>query len=77
MVVKVYGSKITTCTQRICTVLKEFDVKYEIVPVNIAAGENKTEEYIRTKHPFGQVPVLVRPLPNDLTLAVADHQLGG
>lgn len=60
MVVKIHGIKQSTCTQRVSTVLKELGVPYEIVPVNFQTGEHKKEEYLQTKQPFGQIPVLVR-----------------
>ena len=60
MVVKIHGMKQSTCTQRVSTVLKELGVAYEIVPINFAAGEHKSEAYIKNLQPFGQVPVLVR-----------------
>ena len=60
MVVKIHGMKQSTCTQRVSTVLKELGVAYEIIPINFAAGEHKSEAYIKNLQPFGQVPVLVR-----------------
>ena len=59
MVVKIHGMKQSTCTQRVSTVLKELGVAYEIIPINFAAGEHKSEAYIKNLQPFGQVPVLV------------------
>lgn len=60
MVVKIYGLRQSTCTQRVSTVLKELGIAYEIVPVDFAAEEQKSEEYLQNKNPFGQIPVLVR-----------------
>lgn len=60
MVVKIYGLRQSTCTQRVSIVLKELGIAYEIVPVDFAANEQKSEEYLQSKNPFGQIPVLVR-----------------
>lgn len=59
MVLKVYGSMLSTCTQVVVTTLKELKVPYEVVTINFATGEHKSENYTTTKQPFGQVPVLV------------------
>ena len=57
MVLKLYGSSPSTCTRRVATVLKEKEVPYEFVPVDVMKGENKTLEYL-AKQPFGQVPYI-------------------
>ncbi len=41
MRIKVYGSATSTCTQRVLTTLNEKGLKYKLVPVNLAAGEQK------------------------------------
>ena len=38
--------------------LKELDVDFELVPVNLNAGENRTPEFLKL-NPAGKVPVLV------------------
>jgi glutathione S-transferase len=54
---KLFGSPITTCTKRVAVIFKEMNVEYELVPVDIFAGEQKTPAYLE-KHPF-KVPFLV------------------
>lgn len=55
---KLYGSPMSTCTRRVATVLQEKGVPYELVPIDFGKMEQKSPEYIATKQPFGQVPVL-------------------
>lgn len=43
----------------------ELGLKYELVTVNLMAGEQKSPEYIENKHPFGIIPVLVVRKPSD------------
>lgn len=57
MVLKLYGSAVSTCTRRVAVVLKEKEVPYEFIPVDFTKGENKTPEYL-SKQPFGQVPYI-------------------
>lgn len=57
MAIKVYGAAASTCTKRVLTTLVEKNVPYELVPVNFAAGEHKTPEFLK-KQPFGKMPVL-------------------
>jgi len=57
MAVKIYGSVLSTCTQRIVVVLKELSIPYEIVPVDFSKGEHKSAPFLE-KQPFGQVPYL-------------------
>jgi len=58
MVLKIHGLSSSTCTRRVAVVAKELGVPYELVPVNFQAGEHKSDEYIKQKHPFGRVPVV-------------------
>ncbi|KAH8113202.1 glutathione S-transferase [Phellopilus nigrolimitatus] len=58
MAVKFYGDKAVSGTQHVLVVAKELGVPYTIVHVDMNAGAHKTAEYIATKHPFGQTPVL-------------------
>ncbi|PKS08087.1 hypothetical protein jhhlp_005362 [Lomentospora prolificans] len=58
MTIKVYGSTMSTCTQRVIQVLTELGVEYEFSDVNMQLGEHKNPEYIRNVHPFGKVPAL-------------------
>lgn len=49
---------MSTCTRRVATVCNELGLKYELVTVDLMAGEQKTPEYLESKQPFGIVPVL-------------------
>jgi glutathione S-transferase len=42
--------------------LAEKQIPFELVAINLAQKENKTPEFL-AMHPFGQVPVIVRALP--------------
>ncbi|CAF1538842.1 unnamed protein product [Didymodactylos carnosus] len=57
MVIKVYGSPMSTCTQRVITTLKEKNVSFQLVPVDLMNGEQKKPEFLK-KQPFGVIPVL-------------------
>jgi len=58
MGLKLHGATMSTCTQRVLVVAKELGLDVEIVPVNFAAKEHKSQAYLESKQPFGQVPVL-------------------
>ncbi|KAH9925143.1 glutathione transferase [Fomitopsis serialis] len=58
MVLKLYGSPLSTCTRRVAAVLKEKNVPYELIAVDLASGAHKSPEYL-AKQPFGQVPYIV------------------
>ncbi|THH04271.1 hypothetical protein EW145_g5644 [Phellinidium pouzarii] len=58
MVLKIHGFVFSTCTQAVITTLKELGVAYELVPINLGKGAHKNPDYIATKQPFGQIPVL-------------------
>ncbi|KAM0957614.1 hypothetical protein ACFX13_026329 [Malus domestica] len=57
MVVKVYGPVMAACPQRVMVCLLEKGVNFEIVDVDLEAGEHKRPEFL-TRQPFGQVPVV-------------------
>ncbi|KAI5121725.1 hypothetical protein M0805_009018 [Coniferiporia weirii] len=59
MVLKLYGTPFSTTTQNVIVTLKELNVPYELVPVSMQTGEHKSADYLETKQPFGQIPVLV------------------
>ncbi|KAI5121728.1 hypothetical protein M0805_009021 [Coniferiporia weirii] len=59
MVLKLYGKPFSPATQNVMVTLKELNVPYELMLVNMLAGEHKSADYLATKQPFGQVPVLV------------------
>ncbi|KZO98456.1 glutathione S-transferase [Calocera viscosa TUFC12733] len=56
--VTLYGSELSTCTQRVELILKEKDVPYIFIPINMKEKEQKSEAHI-ARQPFGQVPALV------------------
>jgi len=56
-VIKLYGSPKSTCTRRVANILKEKNLPYELISINLAEKANTTPEYL-DKQPFGQIPVL-------------------
>ncbi|XP_021280274.1 glutathione S-transferase F6-like [Herrania umbratica] len=54
-VIKVHGSVLSTAAQRVLLCLYEKEVHFQFVPVNMGAGEHKSENYL-SLNPFGQVP---------------------
>lgn len=54
--VLIYGVGQSTCTRRVAVVCKELNIPYEIKQTGMDVV--KTKEYIETKQPFGQIPVL-------------------
>ncbi|XP_058084133.1 glutathione S-transferase F13-like [Magnolia sinica] len=65
MALKLYGAAMSTCASRVMFCLNEKGVDFELVPVNLAAGEHKQPSYLATKNPFGQIPAFE---DGDLTL---------
>lgn len=57
MVLKLYGSAVSTCAQRVATVLLEKQVPFELIEIDFANHEHKSPEFL-TKQPFGQVPYI-------------------
>ncbi|XP_030451827.1 glutathione S-transferase F13-like [Syzygium oleosum] len=57
MGVKLYGHPMSSCTLRVMACLYEKGVDFELVPVNMFAGEQKMPDFL-AKNPFGKVPVL-------------------
>jgi len=49
---------MSTCTRRVALILKEKNVPYELVVVDISKNENKNPSYLANQ-PFGQVPYIV------------------
>ncbi|CBI32223.3 glutathione S-transferase F13 [Vitis vinifera] len=64
MALKLHGIPMSTCTTRVLTCLHEKGLDFELVPVNLFAGEHKQPPFL-AKNPFGQIPVLE---DGDLTL---------
>ncbi|KAH9933992.1 glutathione transferase [Epithele typhae] len=57
MVLKLYGATGATCTKRVRIVLEELATPYELIAVNVAAGEHKAPAYLANQ-PFGQIPYI-------------------
>ena len=57
MVLKVFGPVRAACPQRVMVCLLELGVEFEIVPVDLQAGEQK-QPHILARQPFGQVPAI-------------------
>ncbi|XP_048130292.1 glutathione S-transferase-like [Rhodamnia argentea] len=55
MVMKVYGAVFSTAAMRVFAALYEKDLEFELVPVDMRAGEHKKEHFLAI-NPFGQVP---------------------
>ncbi|TCD70990.1 hypothetical protein EIP91_000488 [Steccherinum ochraceum] len=57
MVLKLHGFPVSTCTLRVAVVLKELNVPFEFVPVDVRNRAHKTPEYLKIQ-PFGQIPYI-------------------
>jgi hypothetical protein len=57
MAFKLHGWSISTCTRRVALIAKERNVPYEIINVNLQAGEHKQPAYL-AHQPFGQIPYI-------------------
>ncbi|CAH9138938.1 unnamed protein product [Cuscuta epithymum] len=57
MVVKVYGSAVAACPQRVMACLFELGVEFELIHVDLNSFEQKTPEFL-LRQPFGQVPAI-------------------
>lgn len=57
MVVKVFGPARAACPQRVMVCLLEKGVEFEVVDVDLEAGEQK-QPHILSRQPFGQVPAV-------------------
>eukprot|EP00262_Sarcandra_glabra_P017263 TRINITY_DN584_c0_g1_i1.p1 TRINITY_DN584_c0_g1~~TRINITY_DN584_c0_g1_i1.p1 ORF type:complete len:232 (+),score=20.79 TRINITY_DN584_c0_g1_i1:52-696(+) len=64
MDLKLHGIPMSTCTARVLACLYEKETEFELVQVNLAAGEHKQPRFL-AKNPFGQIPALD---DGDLTL---------
>lgn len=56
---RLYGLPLSSATRRAALILIEKGVRFDFVNVDLAKGEHKSAEYLQ-KHPFGQIPYLVR-----------------
>lgn len=57
---KVYGNPRSTCTRKVLALLNERQAPFELVVVDLASREQKSEAHL-ARHPFGVVPVLEEP----------------
>ena len=57
MVLKLFGSPLSTCTGRVQVSIEELGLEYELVPVDLTKGEQKRPPHT-DRNPFGQVPAL-------------------
>ncbi|KAF7979713.1 hypothetical protein HWV62_41060 [Athelia sp. TMB] len=57
MVLTLYGTSYSACTKRVAVVLKELDVPFAFVNIDLLKGEHKAPEFL-AKQPFGQVPYI-------------------
>jgi hypothetical protein len=58
MVLKLHGIYRSPWVRLVAAVLKEKQVPFELVPVDLTNREQKTPEHL-AKHPYGQVPYIV------------------
>ncbi|KAK8507832.1 hypothetical protein V6N13_140575 [Hibiscus sabdariffa] len=57
MVVKVYGTIKAACPQRVLSCLLEKDVDFQILHLDLDAGDHKKPDFL-LRQPFGQVPAI-------------------
>ncbi|XP_051117655.1 glutathione S-transferase F12-like [Andrographis paniculata] len=57
MVVLVYGAGNAACPQRVMVCLVELDLQFQLIPIDIQSGQQKTPHF-RQRQPFGQVPAI-------------------
>ncbi|GAV88953.1 GST_C domain-containing protein/GST_N_3 domain-containing protein [Cephalotus follicularis] len=57
MTIKVYGAALSTNTVRVLTCLREKQVDFELVHVDLFKAEQRLPHFL-AKNPFGQIPVL-------------------
>ena len=55
--ITVYGFEASTYVRTVRMVLAEKGAEYDLVPVDIMAGENKRPEHL-ARHPFAKIPVV-------------------
>ncbi|OIT29327.1 PREDICTED: glutathione S-transferase [Nicotiana attenuata] len=55
MAIKVHGPVMSPAVMRVIATLKEKELDFELVPVNMHTGDHKKEPFI-SLNPFGQVP---------------------
>ena len=55
--VKIFGHPGSTCTRKVLMTLSETKTPYELVKVELAAGDQKKPAHM-SRQPFGQIPVI-------------------
>ncbi len=55
--IRLYGAKLSGHTHRVLLLLHLLDLPFEMVEVNLPAGEHKRPEFL-ARNPFGQIPVI-------------------
>jgi glutathione S-transferase len=53
--ITLYGNTQATCTQRVMILFEELNLSFDVVPINLKVGEQKSESFL-TMNPFGKVP---------------------
>lgn len=74
MVLKLYGMSLSTCTRRVAVCLKEYNVPYELVTVDLMKGAHKDPAFTAIQ-PFGQVPYIVRDISTGSLRYIAHARL--
>jgi glutathione S-transferase len=55
---KIYGSPLSTPTNKVRFVANRLGLPYELIPVDMRNGENRKEDFLKL-NPVGKIPVLV------------------
>jgi len=53
----IYGTAVSTCTQKVLLTIFEKNIDFELKLINLAKGDQRTPEHL-ARQPFGRVPVL-------------------
>jgi hypothetical protein len=75
MTLKLYGFRFSSCTRRVAVVCKELNVPYELIPVDITKGEQRSAEHL-ARQPFGLVPTIEVCTSLFLSRLCFTHMLG-
>ena len=55
--IRLYGARLSGHTHRVLLLLNFLELPYEVIEVDLKAGEHKRPEFL-ARNPFGQVPVI-------------------
>ena len=58
MVLTIHGMTRSMSTRRVAVVAVELGIPYKLVEVDLPNGEHKSEEFLKTKHAFGRIPII-------------------